>query len=423
MITLKKHQIYAVNKASYYDRYAMFMDMGTGKTISSLYWAMVKGHKKILIVCMKSVIGHWFKEAEKVDNNGFFSDMYVTNYESLKRVKGKVFDTIIFDESTMIKNASTIRSRISLSLSKKAKCVMLLSALPAPHHFVDLYSQFKIMDPFNNPFVNKAKFWEDYYVNLKDIHHSKDIPEVWNPSKINIKQKWYMCKKMNIPARFVKLDKINEFKKHIQSRSVVVDKSILKLPSKEYITYDVGLNKEQKKLVDNLDSEHTMKYYSQMYRISGIPGGNKFNFLMDIINTLDEKIVVWCFFRSEIRNIVDHLVRLGVETDCIFGDTTGDRQSIIDEFVEGKTRVLVCNPAAAGIGTNFAPVRYAVYYSNSMMFEHRAQSEDRIHRIGQTDTAFIIDLHSCKADKIIKMSFSRGQDIQKFLKSNENTLI
>ena len=127
-----------------------------------------------------------------------------------------------------------------------------------------------------------------------------------------------------------------------------------------------------------------------------------------------EKLLVWAYYRQDIERIYDYFKGQCVK---IHGDTK-DREKLRKEFLKnaGKT-VLVANQRAFGIGTNLTPVRYVVYYSNSYNYEDRVQSEDRVHRIGQKDSVFIIDLVTSKADTSVLNAYSRGKSIQEYLKS------
>jgi SNF2 family DNA or RNA helicase len=64
----------------------------------------------------------------------------------------------------------------------------------------------------------------------------------------------------------------------------------------------------------------------------------------------------------------------------------------------------VGNPSTGGYGITLTAATMVVYYSNSYNLEHRLQSEDRAHRIGQTKSVNYVDLCVPKTidEKIIK---------------------
>ena len=50
------------------------------------------------------------------------------------------------------------------------------------------------------------------------------------------------------------------------------------------------------------------------------------------------------------------------------------------------------NPTTGGYGLTLVSAHTVIYYSNSFDLEKRLQSEDRAHRIGQTEKVTYIDL-------------------------------
>ena len=88
-------------------------------------------------------------------------------------------------------------------------------------------------------------------------------------------------------------------------------------------------------------------------------------------------------------------------------------------------RFFIGNPSTAGYGLTLTAAHVVVYYSNSFDLGHRWQSEDRAHRIGQTNKVTYIDLispktvdeHIVKAlrDKINIAGQVMGEDIKAWL--------
>ena len=62
------------------------------------------------------------------------------------------------------------------------------------------------------------------------------------------------------------------------------------------------------------------------------------------------------------------------------------------------------HPKTGGYGLTLTAAKTVIYYSNSYDLELRLQSEDRAHRIGQTNKVTYIDLISPKTidEKIVK---------------------
>jgi SNF2 family DNA or RNA helicase len=74
------------------------------------------------------------------------------------------------------------------------------------------------------------------------------------------------------------------------------------------------------------------------------------------------------------------------------GLSLDQRQSILGRFKSGEGKLLVANPASAGHGITLTNCSNVIYYSRLFNYEHRAQSEARVHRIGQTEACLYTDL-------------------------------
>ena len=82
---------------------------------------------------------------------------------------------------------------------------------------------------------------------------------------------------------------------------------------------------------------------------------------------------------------------------CYYGGTPQEeRQDIVDKFQdpENPLRFFVGQPRTGGYGITLTAANTVIYYSNSYDLEIRLQSEDRAHRIGQTNKVTYIDLVS-----------------------------
>ena len=418
---LYEHQQYALAKALEHDRYGLFMDFGTGKTLVALKWLLMKDVFPALVVCPKSVIPHWYRELNQYIGADP-TDITCINYESLHRVSDiSKFRAVVFDESTYIKNFKAVRTRRSREIAKKMKNILLLTALPAPHHYDDLFSQFQILDPeiFGNYYW---KFINHYYTDITRYKTFAQIPEVWSPyDEKELKAKFYMARKSGFPMRMLKLDRREELINKISLRSIIIDKSVLGLPEKKYIKMELVPTERQRQLFSNNDGEGLTGFLADQRIASGFyPNGlaeissAKIHALRSIRESLgDEKLLVWAHYISDILRIK---AIFGKRCEFIKGSTQ-DRDPKLQEFLYNpEIDVLVCQQRAFGIGTNITPVRYVVYYSNSFNYEDRVQSEDRVHRIGQKDTVFIIDFIVHESDQAILNAYERGQDIQESLK-------
>ncbi len=103
----------------------------------------------------------------------------------------------------------------------------------------------------------------------------------------------------------------------------------------------------------------------------------------DILSVPTRKVILWSNY---IRTIETLLERIPGSVAIYGGTPTDERQEIAASFqCDPNVRVLIANPAAAGTGFTLTAASYTIYESLSWRYDHYAQSQDRNHRIGQTE--------------------------------------
>jgi len=161
------------------------LDMGTGKTKVALDLLAARDCSRVLVLCPKSVIAVWPKEAAKhhperwdvlplvkgsttkraealetaVRNGHQFNKpiMAVLNYEAVLRDPMKAlltrcrWDGLVFDESHRIKGpegkASLVCQNIAARVSARSGTRLALTGTPMPHDPLDIYAQYRALDP------------------------------------------------------------------------------------------------------------------------------------------------------------------------------------------------------------------------------------------------------------------------------------
>lgn len=182
-----KHQKEAFDFAmSHADQHgiALLMSMGCGKSLTAIAAAgalyNAKNIKKALIVCPLSIVGVWKEEFSKFADfdyklvilkgntakktellqkmQGPGLQVVVVNYESVWRMEDKILswspDFIIADESHRIKAPNTAASKAMHRFGTKAKYRMILTGTVITNKAIDVFSQYKFVDPtiFGNSF-------------------------------------------------------------------------------------------------------------------------------------------------------------------------------------------------------------------------------------------------------------------------------
>ena len=192
------------------------------------------------------------------------------------------------------------------------------------------------------------------------------------------------------------------------------------LPPKTYIYREVELTSDQKKVYKELSDLAVASLdgavlsvdtvLTQMLRLHQITCGhyksdddviipvanNRLSELMQILEESSNKVIIWATYIQDIQTILAALKNeYGDESTVAYYGAVNqdDRNTAIDRFQKDDTcRFFVGNPQTGSMGITLTAADTVVYYSNSYNLEHRLQSEDRAHRIGQEKNVLYVDL-------------------------------
>ena len=436
------HQLSALKDSWSAEYYALFMEMGTGKSkvaIDTMGMLYEKGHiDAALIVAPKGVYDNWVQKEIKVHlperiprsvvrwvpsaAKGYQEELAQLVYEKFDGIKVLVvnveaFSTprgtriayefceknpnnlIIVDESTTIKNRKAQRTANILELSKKSKYRRILTGSPITKSPMDLFSQCAFLSP-------KALNIPSYYA---------------YQNRYAIVQKRTMGhKSFNEITGYRRLDELNTKLDKFSNRILKVD--CLDLPEKIYLQRLVNLTDEQKaayvqmqKLalakLESGELSTTASVLTQIMRLQQICCGhlpdddgnlhpiksNRLNELMSVIEETSGKVVIWATYTHDLKAIKDALDKqYGASSSGIyFGETAQDeRQEMVNQFQDpdSEMRFFIGQPRTGGYGITLTGANTMIYYNNGYDLEIRLQSEDRIHRIGQGANCTYIDL-------------------------------
>ena len=429
------HQLTALKMSWNKEVFAYFMEMGTGKSkvlIDNIAMLYDKGKiNGALIIAPKGVyknwleseipnhlpdhiekkIGFWQTKPDALDMKAMFQadeDLHICimNVEAFSTKKGLQYAwkflnchraLIGIDESTTIKNPGAKRTKAILDLAKYSKYRRILTGSPVTKSPLDLFSQCQFLDPW-------LLDQQSYY---------------------SFRTRYAICRKINVSGRQVEivvgyrnLGELSEKLKPFSYRCLKDD--CLDLPKKTYMKRIIQLTDEQKKLYKQMKEQAlaflngkmttTATVITQLMRLHQITCGhfkadddsvqevksNRLNELMNIIEEVEGKAVIWAHYRYDIKSIVDALEKkYPGSTVTYFGDTsTEDRQKAIQEIQnpESQVRFIIGTPQTGGYGITLTGASTMIYYSNGYDLEKRQQSEARIDRIGQEKPMTYIDL-------------------------------
>jgi len=436
-----KHQRDALEKCWDKEAFAIFAEMGTGKTKIALDNACILYNKgkidRLLVVAPKGAYMNWvdqeipihvpdyiekkvvawkqstsqkYKEQLKniMDNQDYRLKIMVMNVEAFSTKKGTKFANLfligksmmIVDESTTIKNPKAKRTKSILSLSKQTKYRRILTGSPVTRSPMDLWSQMDFLDPYILGQSSYYAFRTRYAV----------VIEATAAGGTHRYQK------------IVKFQNLKELGDSISPHSYrILKKDCLDLPDKVYTKRFVELTEEQTKAYSQMrenaisiigkSSITAVNVLTQLIRLHQIICGhmktdtneiidihnNRLSQLMQILDETSGKVIIWANYVHDIHSIEKSVKKeYGDNSYCTYygGTKQEDRQKCINEFQDpnSKLRFFIGNTQTGGYGITLTAASTVVYYSNNYDLEKRIQSEDRAHRIGQENKVLYIDL-------------------------------
>lgn len=426
--------------------------MGCGKTLTAIATMgaayQMGAIKKVLIVAPTSVCSVWPKEFDEYADFKYnvavllgekqkrmatlrsldafpFKALRVAviNYESTWRdglfeaLQEWAPDMVIADESQRIKEPSAKQSKAMHRLGDIAKYKLILSGTPIQNNAIDLFSQYRFLDPtvfgtnfyaFRNRYAIMGGFDRKQIVGYKD------------------------------------LDKLIQ-KEHSIAYRVTKDEA-LDLPEQTFLTQYVSLEGKAKNLYDRIKRDSFAELenggqitaptvLTKLLRLQQFTGGfiqaddgarpefvfkDKIEALGDILDDYvigaGKKLVVFCRFRPEIDLISDTLKKRRIKYAAIYGDIKiEDRGPIVADFqTNPETKVFLAQIDTAGLGITLTAADTCVYYSVNFNYAAYSQSLARIHRIGQRNACTYIHLVVEKSiDETILKALARKEDLAK----------
>lgn len=404
--------------------------------------------EKVLIVAPTSVCAVWPKEFEdaatfKFKVNVLLGDkrqrirelealkafpfkalkVAVINYESTWR-EGIIEalmdwkpDMVIADESQRIKTHDAQQSKAMHRLGDIAKYKLILSGTPVQNNAIDIFSQYRFLDPTvfgMNYYAFRGRYAIMGGFSNRQIVGYKDLDEL-------------IRKEHSIAYRVTK-------------------EEALDLPEQTFITRNIRMDTKDKNLYDQIRKNSFAELESggqitaptvltKLLRLQQFTGGfiqtddgnkpelvfrGKLNALEDILDdyVIDagKKLVVFCRFRPEIDLIQKLLEKKKIKYCSIYGDIKiDDRGAIVKEFQNNPdVKVFLAQIDTAGLGITLTAADTCVYYSVNFNYAAYSQSLARIHRIGQRNRCTYIHLVVEKTiDETVLKALAKKEDLAK----------
>ena len=403
------YQQVAINKILDNDKFLLFLDMGLGKTVSTLtavqellynYFAI----SKVLVIAPKRVAEDtWSREVGKWDHTNKLrvakilgnekqrrtallqqADIYVINREHVewlveqyKKLQEWPFDMIVIDELTSFKNPTSKRFKALKKVIPFTKRFVGLTGTPAPNGLKDIWSQVYFVDKGERlgktyGMFKRSFFDENTYAYTLTLKNGSEeaIYEAIDDVCISMKAKDHL----QLPARI--------------NSTVEVDLSASEwelyreLEREQILQYDTGdiVASTAAVLSNKLLQLSAGAAYNENQGVQHIHNA-KLDALEQIVEEANGKpVLVFYNFKHDAKRIQERFKQ---------AEQLGDSESIA-RWNKGEIPVLLAHPASAGHGLNMQDGGHIiVWFTLNWSLELYQQANARLDRQGQKNSVIV----------------------------------
>lgn len=347
--------------------------------------------KRVLVVCPASLKQNWANEIKSwllwerpvYIANGQWQDgaqdygsiIVIINYDVLEKHLDKLtarpWDCVIFDESHKLKNPKAKRTQAAFKI--KARRRIALTGTPILNKPLEIWSLCQQFDPtgLGQHFFGFAK----RYCNA---HQNKFGWDFSGASNLDELQKYLRARFM---VRRMKADVLTELPAKVRQ---VVALNLSAKDKAEIARIEAGVDYVE--AIEALDKKtaafDSVAAIRKNIALAKVPAA--IEFVQEVLET--GPVVLFAHHKDVIANVLAAFP----EADCITGDTpVEDRQSVVDNFQNGKIDLIVCSIHAAGVGLTLTRSSRVIFLELDWTPGIMQQAEDRCHRIGQRDSVLV----------------------------------
>lgn len=445
-----EHQARILEKSRELESYALFLEMGTGKSkilIDTAGHLFAEGKiNGLLVLAPKAVAPNWVNDelpthlstpyraflwdTGKAGNKGYQQELaqflrtpedqlaiLVMSYPAImterkpgaKPLKGKdaakkfLTDRRVMmacDESARIKTPNAKTTKRVVAAGRHAAYRRIATGTPVPNGPFDVFSQLQFLDP---------GIWK--LIGCNSFAAFKTMFGEWveHVRKDNGQRFQQLIGYKNLSS-------LNEVVDSVGDRVLKTD--VLDLPPKLYERKTFDMAPAQAKLYKQLRDEFVVflengdmvsapLVIQRILRLQQVTSGYvptddgdmivmdpnpRLELANEIIADVPHQAIIWGKFHHDL-DLISERLRADKRTFVTYDGRTSqdERERAREAFKAGDAQFFVANPAAAGEGLTLTQAKTVLFYNTSYKLGDRLQAEDRAHRIGQDQPVFYID--------------------------------
>lgn len=334
----------------------LFAEVGTGKTLMTLFRAHRTGARKVLVICPASVRDTRVWELDLEKSGLEFDQFEVQGFSFLQKFKTLDFSKysdhyVIIDEAHKIKNSQSLQGMGAWKLCSIARGYSFLSGTPMSK-WADAVNYAKITGLVRH----KTEFYKRFVVEQRSYaHKGMDIVGYRNTDELT---KWWGSIALRLKAE----ECIELPKKQILEVQVPIKR-------KEYISM---IKNRMTQEGEPLDSAPKLTWALRKY---AEVAPEKLAWVVEKVEGLPNALI----FCNTIQSIEDLSAKLK-STGIKHGIWSGRKKDSFD-----NNSVMIVQYMAGGTGLNLQKFNTMIFLSPTYSFIDYTQAEGRIFRNGQTE--------------------------------------
>lgn len=408
------YQQYAINHVIDNSASGLFLDMGMGKTVSTLtaiddLILLGEVNKVLVIAPLRVAEDTWSTEVDKWDHLKHLriskilgtkkqreeaidadADIYVTNRENVDWLVTECFnswiwDMVVIDELSSFKSSKAKRFRALKKVRPYFKRIVGLTGTPAPNSLIDLWPQIYLLDGGQRLGKTITGYKERYFKPGRRNGYVVYNWELKEGSEEAIQNKISdICISMSakdyldLPERIDNRVEITLPIKVMDTYRQLEKDLVLEIGEEDITATNAAV------LTNKLLQLANGAIYSEDKEVVRIHG-EKLDRLEEIIDTANGKpVLVFYNFKHDYDRISKMLTKNKIDHQTL--NTSDD----IKMWNNGEIQVALLHPASAGHGLN---LQYGgniiVWFGLTWSLELYQQANARLHRQGQKETVII----------------------------------
>jgi DNA modification methylase/superfamily II DNA or RNA helicase len=364
-------------------RAAIFLDTGLGKTFVQLEWARLMG-ERTLIIAPLSVARQTVREAVKIGIDVKYvrhqseiddGQIYITNYEMIDEFDSAQFSAVVLDESSILKSLDGKTRRKLIDMFRDTKYRLACTATPAPNDQSEIGNHAEFLG-----ICTMQEMLAMFFIHANKVAEELMTAENGKQSILKTKQSGRNGQEWRL-----KNHGKDDFYRWMSSWAISLRKpSDLGYDDNGYILPDLNISplfvdvdyRPDDQLfftgLKGIQERHIVRRSTMSDRIDTAAG---------IVSASDEQWIVWCGLNEE-GDEMTSAIESAVQVKG--SDDPDDKTQRIEDFQDGKYRVLVTKPKIAGFGMNFQNAHNMIFVGLSDSWEAYYQCIRRQWRFGQT---------------------------------------